>query len=440
MADYWVYHGAGGSNDGSSWTNAFTSWDVGAAVTALAITGNRFFVADDHVDPGDGTAKTHVGPSSGGPVVIISADRADTGSVPAYKKGTTAQFNTTDGAYNLLLNGSFALYGVRLASGSGTFLDTDNNEVGLFDSCDFVPPAGGGVTVAAVVGTRQIFYKCRFILSADSSNQAGSVILGQASGHTEFYEPVFVDATYRTGGVFSLIASRFFVSGADFSGFSNATLCEPALRSTGHAVFNNCKLTSAAAASPVSAGSLGDNYGAYVLLTNCSTVDAPESLYFGGQCGTVASSTVTRTGGATVAGVAHSWKVGSSNSAFESAPLYTPWIYGVIASAGSKTFTVYATNETADLTDAEIWLEVEYLGTADSPLYTLATDKRATITTGATAQTDDTASSWTGVTGTYKQSLAVTATVGEAGQYRARVAVGRTSLSNLYIDPKVTVS
>jgi hypothetical protein len=44
---------------------------------------------------------------------------------------------------------------------------------------------------------------------------------------------------------------------------------------------------------------------------------------------------------------------------------------------------------------------------------------------------------------TYKQSLAVTATIGETGQYRARVAVGVASIADsryFYIDPKITVS
>jgi hypothetical protein len=131
----------------------------------------------------------------------------------------------------------------------------------------------------------------------------------------------------------------------------------------------------------------------------------------------------------------------------EALPLYTPWSYGTISSAGSKTFTAYVANNTADLTDAEIWLEVEVMGTANSALTTMTTDWRnsdgagndGTITTTPAAQTDDTISSWTGATLTYMQSLAVTATVGEEGVYRARIALAKPS-STVYIDPKITVS
>jgi hypothetical protein len=159
----------------------------------------------------------------------------------------------------------------------------------------------------------------------------------------------------------------------------------------------------------------------------------------------VSSATIYRTGGATVEGETCSWLVTTTTRCGEGAPFYTPWIYGTVASTGSKTFTLYTTNDTGDLTDAECWLEVEYLKDADEAQWTLVTDQRATITTTAVAQTDDTTSTWngTGPSFTYKQSLAVTATIGEPGQYRARVAIGEasiTSASYLYIDPKITVS
>ena len=97
---------------------------------------------------------------------------------------------------------------------------------------------------------------------------------------------------------------------------------------------------------------------------------------------------------------------------------------------------------TAALTDAQIWLEVQYLGTSDEADWTLVDDHRV-ITNTAAAQTTDSASTWTGITEDFKQKLEVTVTVNETGQYRARVCVGLasiTSASSLYIDPKVTVS
>jgi hypothetical protein len=121
---------------------------------------------------------------------------------------------------------------------------------------------------------------------------------------------------------------------------------------------------------------------------------------------------------------------------------------GEVSSTGSKTFDVYITNDTADFTDGEVWLEVAYRGTTDEAIGAIAHDRRGAngdILDTANAQTDDTTSTWTG-TGpsfTYKQKLSVTATVNETGLYRARVVVGKASIASsryFYIDPKVTVT
>jgi hypothetical protein len=183
------------------------------------------------------------------------------------------------------------------------------------------------------------------------------------------------------------------------------------------------------------------------MITNVGPADAPASLYFGCYEGNVASSTsIYRTGGATVEGEATAWLITTTATCAEVLPFYTPWIYGTIASTGSKTFDLYLTSDlAADLTDAECWLEVESLSTSDEAIWALATDQRATITATAAAQTDDTTSTWngTGPSFTYKQKLSVTATVNETGQFRARVAVGKASIASssyFYIDPKVTVS
>ena len=47
MAIYYVYSGAGGSNNGSSWANAFTTLTT-AFVTEVA--GDTLYVAHDHVE------------------------------------------------------------------------------------------------------------------------------------------------------------------------------------------------------------------------------------------------------------------------------------------------------------------------------------------------------------------------------------------------------
>ena len=239
------------------------------------------------------------------------------------------------------------------------------------------------------------------------------------------------------------------VSGVDFSGFTNGTLCElcafSALTASGNLI-NNC-LT---AATWAPASGTNTNQAAELTVANCGPADAPTYLYYENVAGILASSaSIYRTGGATIEGTACGWLISTKELCAEVAPFKTPWIYGTVQSTGSQTFTCRITNDTADFTNAEVWLELQYLKDADEAQWTLATDKRATITTTAAAQTDDTTSVWVGLNddsqglADYMQSLAVTATIGETGQYRARVAVGVASIAAsryFYVDPTITVS
>jgi hypothetical protein len=186
--------------------------------------------------------------------------------------------------------------------------------------------------------------------------------------------------------------------------------------------------------------------GTNILATNVGNTDAPTSLRNHTYFGTITSSIlIYRSSGATIEGIANSWLVTTTANCNEYAPFHSPWIYGLVSSTGSKTFDTYITNDTGDFTNAQVWLEVEYLATSDSPVWTLASDQRATITTTAADQDDDTTSTWvgSGPAYTYKQRLRVTATVGETGQFRARVVTGIASIAStryFHIDPLVTVT
>jgi hypothetical protein len=181
-----------------------------------------------------------------------------------------------------------------------------------------------------------------------------------------------------------------------------------------------------------------------VRFTNCGSAHAPTSLIERVHNADLVSTTaIYRTGGGTVEGTATAWLVTTEATCGEYFPYRLPWMIGTVT-AGSHTFDTYITNDTADFTDAEVWLELEYLGTSGSALGVRASDQR-TITATAAAQTDDTTSGWNGAgpSYTYKQKLSVTVTIGQAGQYRARVVVGKASIAGsryFYIDPMVNVS
>jgi hypothetical protein len=438
MATYYVDDG-GDNTTGASWATAYTS--IASLDTAVSLaSGDIVYIGHDHA-ASQASALTVVGPTSGLPVSLISATQGS--NPPTYQRSTTNQIETT-GNNILTFDGSFALYGVCVASGSTSFLlmNIDLDETGGAESTTYKLGANAAlVTGTSSTGGRVAYRDISVDLSADgTTNRTGAVVGPNASALCEIDGLSFVNAAYRTGFVIGATAFTAKITGADFSGFTNATACE--IVGGGYNVVVSNSLT-AATWVPVSGTPPG---GAVWEFYNVGPADAPTYMYVANVNGTVASSTsIYRTGGATVEGDAASWLITTTATCAESFPLTTPWMYGLVSSTGSKTFDVYITNDTADFDDSQAWLEVEYLGTADEAQWTLAKDQRATITTTAAAQTDDVTSTWngSGPSFTYKQKLSVTATVGETGQYRARVVVGVASIAGsryFYIDPKVTVT
>lgn len=439
MAIYYVDSAATGANNGTSWTDAWVSPN---SLPSLA-SNDIVYISSTSVDAYAYAAhKTITGPTSSSPAVLISV----TSGTTTYAKSASNQFDTSTGAYDLTFDGAFALYGLRAKSGRNVHLHPDFDEVFFTSGCTLSPAAGAVVSYGATTANMRSS-DLTIDLSRDTSNTAASCLL--CNGNVSVAQIIgltFVGAQYRTGVVFDPngnLVGVYDITAGDFSGFTNATLCELiGSRHTGAAVFSNCKTAATWGVATLSGGTTSTKY----TLTNCGPADAPTHLYEQTGAGVLISSTdIYRTGGATIEGVACSWLITTTSVCSEHSPFYTPWRYGTLSSTGSKTFEMFITNDTADLTDAEIWLEVEYKSESTEAIWALATDQRATITTTAAAQTDDTASTWngSGPSFTYKQKLSVTATVNQVGQYRVRVAVGKTSVAGsayLYLDPAVTVS
>jgi hypothetical protein len=88
------------------------------------------------------------------------------------------------------------------------------------------------------------------------------------------------------------------------------------------------------------------------------------------------------------------------------------------------------------LTNANVWLEVEYLGASGSPLGTVATSRNANILAAGTALTTDT-STWTGGL-TNISKIALSFTAAQKGVVKARLFVAGVTTA-IYVDPLLTV-
>jgi hypothetical protein len=120
------------------------------------------------------------------------------------------------------------------------------------------------------------------------------------------------------------------------------------------------------------------------------------------------------------------------------APLVSDDIAIWIDSVGtSRTISIDIIHDSLTaLTDAEVWMEIDFLGSASFPLSTPLSDKRATVLTTPANQTISTVD-WTttGLTNPNKQKLEVTFTPNMKGFVYARVCLAKASYT-IYVDPK----
>jgi hypothetical protein len=441
---YYVDDGGSSTSPYDTWAKAATSINTLDAAIAFA-SGDIVYFGHDHNCQAVNTASlTITGPTSGLPVVFISAT---TGSdPPAYQKGTGNQIDTTEGAFDVNFVNSIAMYGLRVKSGQhiAPLIVATSAQSFYAEDCTWALGADAYIQIDLAQATEKQFKKLTVDLTQDGSTNRGTRVFS-CNGSSSFVCDglSFINAGFRTGVIFGCGPSaslQIVITGADFSGFTNAIPCEY-FDTPGPTTLTNCKTASTFALHGGGAVSC-----TRIIATNVGPTDDPTSLKYHTYFGDIVSSTlIYRSSGATIEGIANSWLVTTTANCNEYAPFHGPWMPSRVATAGTKNFDVFISNDSADFTDAEVWLEVEYLATAGSPLWTLASDQRATITTTAVVQDDDVTSTWNGAgpAFTFKQRLRVTATVNEPGQFRARVVVGVASIAssrNFYVDPDVTVT
>jgi hypothetical protein len=443
MTVYYVDDGGSATSPYDTWAKAATSLSaLDDAITFAS--GDIVYIGHDHVCQFTHSAhRTITGPASGLPTYIISATQGS--SPPAYQASATNQIDTSEGAYNFYLAGVFALYGIKINSG-GQVITYSSGETVLLRDCTLLPAAGNLVSVTGDGSSKVLIDNCTIDCTNDGTTGRTGNVISLGTADIEIRDLTFTNVAYRTGDIIMTSGSgqrQLKASGIDMSGATNATTCELIRGSIGCPIIINNVLTKA---SPTLVTTDAATAFTDILIVNAGEEDSPPNMRHRGFLGdTYSSVSVYRTGGATVEAVATSWLITTNAACGEGAPYGTPWIYGTVNTVGSRTFTIYITNDTADFYNNQVWIEVEHMAIADSGKWTLITDQRPTITSTPALQGDDTTSTWngSGPAFTYKQKLSVTANVGEEGQFRARVAVGKASITSgsyFYIDPDVKVS
>ncbi len=441
MAVYYVYSGAGGSNNGSSWANAFTTLTT---AFATEVAGDTLYVAHDHAEStGAAITLTSSGTVSN-PTKIVCVDRA--GTVPPVSADRRATATVaTSGAFNMTLTGCAHYDGIIFNCGTGSstanlILCAAANNMLRFDNCSlrlvntaaaatlYVGGSAGslGATCVELNNTTMSFAAATQtvnIVNVLKWRNTASALLGTMPNN--LFTP-----TSQRGGLVDCAGVDLSAAGSGkVIALSNGTFQGFQFR------FLDCKLNASVTKASaqvgfgsgdvdfIRSGSSGVNYAAYRLAMAGALNE---------------ETTIVRTGGASDGTTAIAWKIDTSANSNYSTPFECPPIAIWNDTTGSA---VTATVEGiwgggAVPNDDDVWLDVEYLGDASSPMGSFINDGKANLLASAAGQTSS-SESWGGSTTKFK--LGVSFTAQQKGWVYARVKCAKTS-STFYIDPLVTLT
>jgi hypothetical protein len=434
MAHIYVYSGAVGSANGTSWTNAYTT--LGAAATASA-GGDDIWVASDHAESSGSTTTIIFTLATNNPQKIYSVNRA--GSVPPVPADLLAGASiTTTGAGGININSAIYVWGLTFNCGSGannatlTIQGTSSVKC-IYENCTFKILATGvasRIIPTSSTSTNTELINCSMQFSNISQGLTNSGYFVWRSGTSGF---ALQGSTFPTTlGVAGSATAYSVYSGLDFSNYSGNLF--NAVARGGKVI--NCKLH---ASTVLVNGSVGPSYGTSHMIINSnsgSVLQRNEIVDYEGVLTT--ETTIVRTAGASDGSTDYSWKfvTNANNKLAQPFSSFEGAIWNE-STGSSKTLTFHCVTDNVTLTNADIWVQAEYLDSNTSPKTSPISSRVATLVTTPANLTSDSGTGWTttGLTTPNKQKFSVTFTPNMAGPVRWKVYVSKAS-STIYVCPK----
>lgn len=449
----WTLTKGGTTSDGSAvWTevtgDTAYGWTAAHArmnpALAWMAAGDTLYVSNNHAETGTAAITLTFPGTAAAPNEIICA--TDTATPPT-AQATTATVTTTG-------NQVFSFAGFAYIQGITFATATTSPSQGFlsqspwwfkFENCQLKLTSGSAArwkfgekatgtdgemielvntTFSFAASTQGIIFSCR-VRWIDTPN----AIVGTAPGT-----------------LFPLVSSGdtgdIYLRGIDLSAITGATnyLVDPSATGPNVVRFENCKLgASVSIFDPTNVPV--DQGGTDVDVVNCDSADTNyryNKIRYQGQI--YHETTIVKLAGASDGTTNISRKMVTTANAKFVTPLVSDPIITWNDSVGALTATVEIVNDGSTLTDAEVWLEIEYLGTSGFPLASFASDSKTDVLASAANQTTSTVS-WTttGLTTPVKQKLAVSFTTAEKGPILARVCLAKAS-QTIYFDPKMTIA
>ena len=456
-------HAAGETTtDGAAaiWTcigavGAFSAWGAPFARLSRAFTatwgaaGDTFWVSHSSLESYAGNA-TYTSPGTAAlPCYVLCVNDA---TAPPTALDTTATFGTTT-TNQLILIGFMYMYGFTFQAGSASsesFLhlvgtNTSKNHL-ILDTCELYLRGAASTSYMRLGNVASSSSAAGAIVELVNTNirltNAGQFLYCQTGGTFEWRGGSLLGTAptnllKNTGG-FSLGVIR--ISGVDLSIIGSAKyLFSTQTQCPIEVYFSNCKL--GASVGVLNAALSMD--GERIYLDNCDSGDTNYRMEHYKYQGSIVVDTATyKTGGASDGTTSISHKMVS----LATGPVLTSPLRGVPITAWNETVgsaitvTVDILHDSAtNLTDADVWLEVEYLGTSGVP-YSLFINDRMTDIMATPADQTASASAWTeALANDNKQKLVCTFTPQEKGLIRAVVCLAKANYT-VYVDPLLVIT
>lgn len=435
MAIIYVWSGATGLANGSSWTDAYTTWQAG--LTAWT-TADIIYMAKDHSESITGTIGFTCGASTRNtPNITVVVDRADNSYSP---KEVSPQITVTNTlAYSM--HGIF--FGLHLRADQQIQHATAN---GLLIYYDTIFDINGTSQMRQGSGGLQTIelYNCDIDLATNGLmylyGSYAKMIGGSLSGVAHALGALYSDngrGTYEFIGV-DMSGMDLTTNSADLVGFGTTALASRDVN------IINCDIPASATLPTIS------NAGFDIRLISS---DDAGKLYrhehhqFTGS--TVYTSSVYRDAGYTDQSddtqISH--KMTPASNVNYNIPLAGIPIQGYVTSTGSRTITMEIVhNFTTALKDNEFLFDINSVGTTAEVVAAMSSTAsgvagvvRDPQITGTTLTTSTEA--WTGASGLTKQKVSITVTFDRTGPFLLIPYLATYEASKvLYYDPKVSVA
>jgi len=440
VPDYYV-RSTDGNNADSGATWALAKADLQTPTWAA---GDRIFVSQAHAQTTGATINIALNGTRAAPTQIICAN--DSAEPPTAVADTATVYTT--GAFAISFTGSGYIYGIQFRAGSGASnvtltVGNSGDAFQIFENCLLENGSTGGSGFAVSFGfSSSALGSYAELINCDLKFNSAASSLRVVNGWAKWRGGALIGTTLTAKVVEFGVSGRGGImefDGVDLSNCGSSINLVEFDQGTNRAIFKNCKL-------PASwSGVLAANYyvGCQVEMYNCDSGDTNYRLWIENFAGSTKSETVVvRTGGASDGTTALSWRMATNADAeYPAVVLHAPEIVvwnDVTGSAITVTLEVITDNVT--LTDAEAWIEVQYLGTSGFPLGVFVTDAKADVLATAANQTTST-ESWTttGLTTPVKQKLSVTFTPQEKGFVHIVPCLAKAG-TTMYVCPKAELS